>query len=99
MVLNAEAMPSRTDPVDCEPGHVTGRWSSTGVLHVTRRVSFGRVRFGRGGVMHLAPTPTLPRERGRGTGRRVSHSISFPRLRITHLPPLAGEGWDGGMHR
>src|SRR5690606_14135841 len=34
----------------------------------------------------VCPTPTLPRGRGRGTTIR----------KLRPLPPLAGEGWDGG---
>src|SRR5690606_12202031 len=46
-----------------------------------------RRRRGRRQGHPLAPTPTLPRTRGRE---------SWPH---PPLPPLAGEGWDGGTRR
>src|SRR5690554_515323 len=59
---------------------------------------------GRGSL--VAPTPALPRERGRGprAWRAVCPTPTLPRGRgrgttirkLRPLPPLAGEGWDGG---
>src|SRR5690606_30018046 len=59
---------------------------------------------GRGSL--VAPPPALPRERGGGPGawRAVGATPTLPRGRgrgttireLRPLPPLAGEGWDGG---
>ena len=43
------------------------------------------------------PHPTLPRKRGRALIQRTTRARwSFERARDLLLPPLAGEGWDGG---
>src|SRR5690606_23828886 len=62
------------------------RWTGRGSLVApTPALPRGRGRGPRA-WRAVCPTPTLPRGRGRGTTIR----------KLRPLPPLAGEGWDGG---